>query len=229
VHLVAPNEYVEIGSGVPIESEDLVEFHLLYSGPLHSAGHEWQRAEKHNIRKVFHSQLRHLWTIHPNLRQRAEGIGALEHGSSDLPHDELFQKGVKHIGSNWDKNGFNFIPLVTKALCLRCSLDILFLRRDERPFVLHGGDIDGRLKILFDALRMTDQKQELPPGIVPEPSECPFFCLLEDDKLISEVHIKTGPLLMLPGSLAIDEHEVYLEIGVRLNATQRVSHSWVFD
>jgi hypothetical protein len=208
-----------------------VEFHLLYSGPLHSGGSENSRKEKHAIRKVVHSQLRQLWSIHPNLRERAVGhggIGLTQETEKAMPSDELFQRGVQEIAANWNRNGFNFLPLVTEKLCLRCSLEILFLRRDERNYVLQGGDIDGRIKILFDSLRIPKDKQELPPNTMPESEENPFFCLLEDDSLISEVHIKTGPLLMLPGTSTIDKHEVYLEIAVRLNTTRPVAHSWVF-
>jgi hypothetical protein len=231
MHAIAENVYLEVGSGVPIESENLVEFHLLYSGPLHS-GSESQRKEKHAIRKVFHSQLRQLWIIHPNLRERAVGhggIGLNQEQNAAMPSDDLFQRGVLAIAENWNRNGFNFLPLVTEKLCLRCSLEILFLRRDERNYVLQGGDIDGRIKILFDSLRLPKDKQEFPPNTVPQSDENPFFCLLEDDSLISEVHIKTGPLLMLPGTSVIDKHEVYLEIAVRLNTTRAVAHSWVFE
>jgi hypothetical protein len=208
-----------------------VEFHLLYSGPLHSGGSEASRKEKHVIRKIFHTQLRYLWATHPNLRERAEGEGSISitrKDADELPREELFQRGVQEIGRNWNRNGFNFLPLVTESLCVRCSLDILFLRREHKNFILQDGDIDGRLKTLFDSLRMTRDRQELPPGALPEQNEDPFFCLLEDDSLISEVHIKTGPLLMLPGSAAIDKHDVYLEISVRLNQTRPVAYNWVF-
>lgn len=48
-----------------------MEFHLLYTGPLHSAGSENRVAEAHSIRRVFHQQLKRLWTTHPNLREMA--------------------------------------------------------------------------------------------------------------------------------------------------------------
>src|SRR5271166_4796740 len=64
-----PLSYFEIGSAPPIEKENLVEFHLLYSGPLHSNG---DRKEKHAIRKVFHFQLQQLWHLDLNLKLMAE-------------------------------------------------------------------------------------------------------------------------------------------------------------
>src|SRR5258708_9112041 len=179
--------YVEIGSAGPIEKENLVEFHLLYSGPLHSAESEVQRKEKHAIRKVFHSQLRHLWETHPNLRDRAMGMAEIGMTQEEYAvfyaqsSGECFQRGVAQIASNWNLNEFNFLPLVTKKVCLRCSLDILFLRAEERNYILQGGDIDRRITTLFDALRIARQASELPIGAKPEEHEEPFFCLLEND------------------------------------------------
>jgi hypothetical protein len=224
-------EYVEVGSGEPIESENLVEFHLLYTGPLHSSGSASPRIEKHAIRKVFHSQLRHLWETHPNLKEWTEGHGSFgitQEDAAALPAGERFQRGALEL-AKWNRNGFNFLPLVTEAVALRCSLDILFLRTDGFPFVLRGGDIDGRLKILFDSMRMPDKGDELPVGAAPEVTENPMFILLQDDKLISEVHVNTARLLKLPDNKPIDEHDVYLQITVRLNTTIKVANCWVFE
>jgi hypothetical protein len=225
-------EYMEVGTGVPIESENLVEFHLLYSGLLHSAGQENPRKEKHAIRRVFHSQLRRLWETNTYLRELAVGNGQQVRSSGIVPEglsEEWFEHGARSMGANWNRAGFNFLPLVTKKVCLRCSLDILFLRMDEYPFVFgSSGDIDGRLKTLVDSLRMADAG-ELPVGAKPEQGEDPLFVLLEDDKLISEVRVNTDRLLKLPEAKVPDKHDVYLQISVKLNTTVRTSYSWVFD
>jgi hypothetical protein len=224
--------HMEIGTGVPIEKENLLEFHLLYSGPLHSAGYEYQRKEKHDIRKVFHSQLRHLWETNPNLRERAVGRGEALRPSGIKPEqleNQDFQNGAFSMAQNWNQYGFCFLPLVTKKVCLRCSLDILFLRAEERNYVLQGGDIDGRIKILFDALRIAREASELPPGAKPDLDENPLFCLLENDELISQVNINTDRLLNLPEKKVIDKSDVYLQITVRLNPTVVAADSWVFE
>jgi hypothetical protein len=225
------DEFVIFGSREPITAENRVEFHLLYNGPLHSAGYELQRSEKHSIRRSFHPQLKRLWRTTPNLYQMAvEHAYNNPHSSPDTAQskDEIFCMGLEEIGRNRNRNGFNFIPLVTSPMCLRCSLDILFLRAEEKDYVLQGGDIDGRLKILFDALRMVPRGDELPPGTAPQDGEDPFFCLLEDDKLISEVRINTGQLLLLPHTKELDKHDVYLQITVSLNTTQPHQYGWVF-
>ncbi len=222
--------YVEVGSALPVEQENLVEFHLLYSGPLHSNG---DRTEKHNIRKNFHYQLRHLWHTNRNLSLMAERWGRIRYAEEDLPKfpdpniapplspEDAIAKGLlREAQVRWNKNNFDFLPLVTSSAVLRCRLEILFLRAEEKNFVLQGGDIDGRIKTLFDGLRMIRDGQEFPPHAAPDADERPFFCLLENDDLISEVAINTGRLLALPEKKAVDKHDVYLQITVQINPTR---------
>jgi hypothetical protein len=103
---------------------------------------------------------------------------------------------VEQIANDYDKCGFRFVPLVRKGMA--CSLEILILRRDE-PFKVFGnaGDLDGRVKTLFDGLRMPQQCSEL-AGNTPDADENPFYCLLEDDSYINDVDIKTDRLLVPP-------------------------------
>ena len=73
--------------------------------------------------------------------------------------------------------GYRFMPLISDWFFtgIPCSLDILFLRRDgPGSLVKHGGDIDNRLKVLFDALRMPDTCDEV-CGDSPGPDEDPFY------------------------------------------------------
>ena len=58
-----------------------------------------------------------------------------------------------------------------------------------------GGDIDNRLKTLFDSLRTPRDTQEIPAGDQPGDTETPFFCLLEDDNLIASLSVNTDRLL----------------------------------
>jgi hypothetical protein len=44
--------------------------------------------------------------------------------------------------------------------------------------------------------------------------EDPFYCLLEDDKLISEVRVTTDRLLLLPRETQIDPNDTLLVIKV---------------
>ena len=73
----------------------------------------------------------------------------------------------------------------------------LTLLRPEPPgnLLTQGGDIDNRLKTLFDALTMPRHANALPVGAKPEEGEMPFFCLLEDDNLVTSVQVRTEQLL----------------------------------
>lgn len=189
-----------------------MEFHLIYEGPLPSNG---SPKEKHRIRKEFHKQLAELWRKHNGLtklsRPLLEKLKELEFNGQRVPEgdfnklQELFrllgfvkaesgQTEVEYLAGKFDKCGFNFVPLVNEDFALFCELDVLFLRR-ENPgqLVLQGGDIDNRLKTLFDALHVPNNCTEVEG--VPEESEKPFYCLLEDDSLITSVHVRTDRLL----------------------------------
>jgi hypothetical protein len=75
----------------------------------------------------------------------------------------------------------------------------VFLRRDHPGnLIRHGGDIDNRIKVLFDGLRIPQECSELPDDAKPESEDDPFFCLLEDDELITEVKVTTDRLLVPP-------------------------------
>ncbi|KWV45900.1 hypothetical protein AS156_23085 [Bradyrhizobium macuxiense] len=102
----------------------------------------------------------------------------------------------------------SYVPLVRKSLDLNCHLNILFLRQeDPGSLVLQGGDVDNRLKTLFDALRKPD------PDVAiryPQAHE-PLYCLLESDTLISGFDVDTDRLLFPQSS---DNSEVFLIIEV---------------
>jgi hypothetical protein len=94
-----------------------------------------------------------------------------------------------------------------------CSLDVIFLRRDEPGNLIQGGgDIDNRIKVLFDALRMPQSVEEL-AGATPSTDQEPFYCLLEDDRLITEVKVTTDRLLT-PPMASESQNDVHLVMRV---------------
>jgi hypothetical protein len=158
---------------------------------------------QHRIRKVLHPQLRELWRADRYLRKYYLESEVEGRRRSDV------------LAGNYARCGYRFLPLVGSAAGDdACALDILFLRRDQPgDLVKHGGDIDNRMKVLLDALRLPIECDEL-CGDKPTADEDPFFCLLTDDMLITELRIVTDRLLtpVLPG-----EHlnNVYLVIHVK--------------
>jgi hypothetical protein len=73
-----------------------------------------------------------------------------------------------------------------------------------------GGDIDGRIKTLFDALKMPDPKNEY-VGV--QPTADPLYVALEDDALIYDVSIRTRRLL---GERTKCKHSVRLTIDITI-------------
>ena len=105
--------------------------------------------------------------------------------------------------------------MATENLSLLCALDILFLRPDTPGKVLSSGDIDNRLKTIFDALRMPSGLDELGGYERPGTDEQPFFCLLEDDKQISKVAVETD-MLLEPIGETLNINDARLVITVKL-------------
>jgi len=138
------------------------------------------------------------------------GIAAAQQGA----HSELFYK--------FSIGRYTFIPLVTRLHGLVCEIDITFLRRDEPGAIINtGGDIDNRLKTLFDALRIPHQAGELGRSTNPgDPLE--IFCLLEDDVLITRLRVQTGRLIGPLHSSGTPEApaDVELHIHVRVKVNQ---------
>jgi len=227
-----PYSQVEIGTGENIEENGLVEFRLLFSGELLSTGNKSKPSEVHAIRRSFHPQLRRLWMADENLLQLAKSAF---HGGAHLSgvprpstEEERFDAGIKTIGAIWNRAGFDWVPLVTPDMALRCSIDILLLRPDiEERFIFRRGDIDGQVKTLFDAFRIPENTDEV-GNASPQHDEVPFFCLLQDDRLITEVRVTTDRLLLLPNQKDIKPNDCLAVIHIKLNARNaRTFDNWI--
>ncbi|HTP32552.1 MAG TPA: hypothetical protein VMJ75_10290 [Candidatus Acidoferrales bacterium] len=131
--------------------------------------------------------------------------------------DDRFNQGLAVIGNQYSKSGYQCIPMVTKDHLARCALDILLLRPEETRFICNQGDIDGQVKTIFDVLRLPHTLEEA-GGSGPQADEIPFFCLLEDDRLISEVRVTADQLLQLPNSREVRANDAFVVIHVSINA-----------
>jgi hypothetical protein len=188
---------------------------LTYNGPLWGTTQRNNRADhKHDIRKVLHPQLRRFWQTHALLSTaRYSSIGIVRELTQDANTPYLWE----HLAKQYDRAGYNFVPLVREESCLMCSVKILMLRPDPPGRLITSGDIDNRLKTLFDALRMPTNLSEAPGG--PAAEEKPFYVLLEDDNLITHISVETDTLLERVGT-EWDENDVRLVLSVDLRATQ---------
>lgn len=166
-----------------------MDFVLRYRGPLPANG---SIKGKQQIRKAIHTQLIQLCNLEKMLEQaKSESLpeGVLKGREVQVPRPLTAMYFFVALG------GFRFVPIINRPHELSCALDILFLRR-ERPgsIIQYGGDLDNRLKTLFDALRMPHEASEL-TGITPDVADERVYCLLEDDALITRVSVSTQQLL----------------------------------
>lgn len=175
-----------------------MEFTLLYRGDLKSNG---SRTHKHEIRKHFHKQLSVLWEQQPLMGLR-DRILPMTEGDKSIPQKE---------------SAFEFVPLVCNQLGLVAEIK-LFLLWPAPPGAIftQGGDIDNRLKTLLDALKVPHEDTALPEEEKPEKDEVPFFCLLEDDKLITKISVETNRLLLLPKDFTPARIESFIHVSLRL-------------
>jgi hypothetical protein len=224
VQITLPYTHTFLGVGDPIEDEDqIVEFRLLFQGLVRPTGNKGHPENTHAIRRMFHPQLRLLWTTRSPLRQLAERWSRKFPNTTPTnytPEDEekRVHWGLEAMGLNWAKAGFNFVPLVTRDLAPACALDVLLLRPGQSMtrHILNQGDIDGQLKTIIDALRIPDDLSGT-GNSQPSPDETPFFCLLQDDKLVSEVRVVADELLSLPGKSTVEPNDAYVVIHAKIS------------
>ncbi len=204
---------------------ELMKFTLIYDGHLPSAGNKVKSYPASEIRNVFHDQLADLWDGHAVMRGLARTARVHSEGLRDLaltkgvPIQPEYKEPIPPVPHGYVDlcasilvpNVGGFIPLIRHSLNLSCAIDILFLRHEE-PFSLmkQGGDLDGRLKTLFDGLRMPDPNNIY---IGADPIDDPLYVVLEDDALISDFSVRSGKLL---GRDAKYKHAVRLQVDVTI-------------
>jgi hypothetical protein len=176
-----------------------MEFRLIYQGSLKSNGNA---KEKHAIREALHSQLIALWDQEPLLGYKEYLPNGASADQSPFVHD---------VGKD------RFVTLVSSKAHMLAELHVTFLR-PESPGTLmsNAGDIDNRIKTLFDGLRKPNVQDEIPSAEVGKFACQPMFCLLEDDSLISTLTVETDRLL----GRSVGEHDVVLVMRLKIKVTR---------
>jgi hypothetical protein len=199
----------------PEEEGECVEFRLVYKGklpPQGTGGGGSHLREKHHIRRQVHLQLKELWERHQVLRRFAEGVIQIDDAGVVTR-----TRRWEFLAKEYTKYGYRFLPLVNNIWGLGCSIDIVFLRRDDPgKLIVDGGDLDNRMKVLFDGLRIPQYNHEI-EGFPPAPDEEPFYCLLENDNLITDVSVTTDRLL-----LPIEQDEHIKDVHLLLHITTKI-------
>jgi hypothetical protein len=205
----------------------IMKFTLTYDGELRANG---RPTHKSAIREQLSPQLEELWRIHPVLIEinQARYVPTEKGYLVSTIHHSVEPKAmprppVGHIDlcERISRGPWNFLPLVRDSLALQCGLHITFLRKEPPGKVYQGGDIDNRLKTFLDALSVPNADQ-IPSGT---PSFDPTYCLLEDDSLISGLHVESERLLTRPDS---SKHEVRLIVNVDVRVVRARIYNQLF-
>lgn len=168
---------------------------------------------KQGIRKNFHKQLKQFWAtnkflseheIYPTDRStgRSAPLDAAKFDEIGPSHTEMSQGKTLRlqdaVANQYVENGYRFVPLVRGDIGVLCALHVLLLKRDHPGSgVIGAGDLDNRLKVLVDGLTKPTGPGQL-GGILPDADEDPFFCLLENDNLVTSLTVETDALLAAP-------------------------------
>lgn len=215
-------------SNLPQRAKGVMRFRLVYDGDLGSSGNSSKKpGSVLRIREYLSPQLQRLWETHNSLKVlardgvvRRPGATIVINDPSRSPRDlaRQFPNQFEYLGDCIRVGEKTYTPLVRQSLSLACELNILFLRdQDPGDVFTQSGDLDNRIKTLFDALRMPKKDEQ--DQATPESEH--LYCLLEDDALISDFSVQTDRLLMNePG-----KHRVVLIIDVRLNVLQVGPHN----
>ncbi len=201
-----------------------MRFRLVYQGPLSGSGNNPKPKQVQEIRDQFHPQLKFLWETHYALKRLRQTAIVSSGKMSDLALTDSPFKGDRNLSLRpmgphevdlcepITENDKAYIPLVRSSLSLNCHLNILFLRQeDPGSLVLQGGDLDNRIKTLFDALR----KPDADVAYKYQQQHNPLYCLLESDTLISGFDVDTDRLLF-PQTDKQNEVHLVIEVVVRV-------------
>lgn len=200
-----------------------VEFYIEYEGPVPSQNKGNKLIGTHQIRQCFHPQLAKLWEnrlgpiANPPLR---DDPAWYEQARKYL--DETSGKVTPERVRKRSK--FRFLPIVSSLENLVCSLDITLYRREEPGSIIVGGDLDNRIKVVFDAMSTAQHADQL-TNISPKHGEHPFFCLLQDDSLITAYKISTLQLWtagVAPAEYAPD----YFKVSVKVKMSRTRFAGW---
>jgi hypothetical protein len=209
-----------------------MKFTLTYDGDLKANNGKHKVLEKWKIRKHFHPQLETLWATNPALvsvdRNRLVPTSEYSVTQSGAGGDANTIRPRQLTGSLINKDvcapivrgSHQFIPLVRDSLALKCGLKVIFLRREEPGRIYQAGDLDNRIKTLFDALSVPTADQ-----LINDLTEEPIYCLLEDDRLISRIEVDTQQLLRDESG---SKHGVRLVIEVDVRITKFYNYNSPF-
>jgi hypothetical protein len=221
--VIVPVQYRagHLGFGAPMK------FTLTYDGRLPPSANKPKVKAVWEIRKAFHPQMVDLWSSHPGLLvaeaerwfPKSGGFQIVGHHSQPQPVPHRNTQTSVDLCETITKYGRQFRPLVRESHLLHCGLKISFLRKEPPGRVYQGGDLDGRIKTLLDALAMPENKEQVrKDALAPDLT----YCLLEDDSLVSGIQVESERLLTDQ-----DHPKDYVRVNIEVDV--RVRYATVYN
>jgi hypothetical protein len=240
--------------GYGVFGTPIMKFTLTYEGSLPSSGNKPKNDAKWEIRKKLHPQFVDLWGSHPALTNiELNGRFFPKKGGAVLTQTHHLHPGPVYPplrasdegGKTFDLGTFSgepekieildlcepikmhgawFRPLVRESYALHCGLNFRFLRKEAPGKVYQGGDLDGRMKTIIDALTMPRHIEQILEKDSRRTS--PTYCLLEDDSMISGLEIESERLLGDQNN-APDFVKLMIEVDVRVRQATIYNQSFL--
>ena len=113
---------------------------------------------------------------------------------------------------------------ILDSYALHRGLTVRFLRKEPPGKVYQGGDIDGRIKTLVDALTMPRYVEQVLDRT--NTISAPVFCLLEDDSPVSGFQVESERLLG-DAVNAADWVKLLIEVDVRVRQATIYNQSFL--
>jgi hypothetical protein len=152
-----------------------------------------------------------LWAERPALTKGS--VGGAEEIQVGFGGDDRDEQ----IARRFQKHGYRFVPLVTRALDVSCHNGLLYLRPGAAGGIIRRQDIDNRIKTLFDGLKMPGDAQDLGAYTSPAAGRTtPSSAFVEDDSLITSLSVKPTCFWKTTGSEpAADEARLLIHVIIR--------------
>jgi hypothetical protein len=97
------------------------------------------------------------------------------------------------------------------------------LRKEPPGKVYQGGDVDGRIKTLMDALALPQHREQV---IGTATANDPLYCLLEEDSLVCGLHVESERLLT-DQDHSPDYAKLLIEVDVRVRQATIYNQSFL--
>ncbi|WP_422038215.1 hypothetical protein [Roseibium sp.] len=155
-----------------------MKFELMLTGRIPSSNKKLNLDLAKRIRRQVDDQMKTLWEANP--------LSGFQKWRANKEYNENTWEGA----AVFDKKDRKFVALINDRLLLAARISFHFYDPEGGLDIKsHIVDVDNRLKVLLDLLRVPDDLKQVPEDIDTN------YCLLSDDKLVWGVSVERHRLL----------------------------------